>query len=196
MERRIYHGTIIPADVAQALVAEFNQGNLRAQVLGSGDNLTVQVASAQFAQSGGKTALAINLQKHEDGVLVQVGEQQWLGVAASLGQTAIATLMNPLNLLGRLDDIAQDVTSLQLTDKVWQVVAGAVRARGASVEISERLSRLTCEYCGVANPVGEGTCLACGAPLGKSQPKACKACGFVLKSEEKFCPNCGRPFSE
>ncbi len=173
-------------------MAEFNQGNLRTQLLGESDNLTVQVASAQFAQSGGKTALSINIQKHEDGVLVQVGEQEWLGVAASLGQTALAALLNPLNLIGRLDDIAQDVSNLQLSEKVWQVVAAVVRAKGASTEISERLSRLTCEFCGAANPVGEATCVACGAPLGKSQPKACKACGYVLKGEEKFCPNCGQ----
>jgi hypothetical protein len=195
MERRVFHGNITPSDVAHALMAEFNQGNLRTQLLGESDNLTVQVASSQFAQSGGKTALSINIQKHEDGVLVQVGEQQWLGVAASLGQTALAALLNPFNLLGRLDDIAQDVTSLQLSDKVWHVVDGVIRARGASLEISERLSRLTCEYCGAANPVGEATCLACGAPLGKSQPKACKTCGFVLKGDEKFCPSCGQGVS-
>jgi hypothetical protein len=195
MERRIYHGTITPTDIAQALMAEFNQGNLRTQAFGESDNLTIQVASAQFAQSGGKTALAINIQEHTDGVLVQVGEQQWLGVAASLGQTAIAALINPFNLLGRLDDLAQDVSSLQLIDRVWQVVAAVVRTKGAGNEISERLSRLTCEYCGSANPVGEPACVMCGAPLGKSQPKACKACGYVLRGEEKFCPNCGQTFA-
>lgn len=193
MEQRIFHGNITPSDVAHALVAEFNQGNLRAQLFGKNENLVIQVASAQFAQSGGKTALTINVQAHKDGVLVQVGEQEWLGVAASLGQTALAALLNPLNLLGRLDDLAQDVTNLQLTEKVWATVERVIRAKGASKAISERLSRLTCEYCGAANPVGEATCLACGAPLGKSQPKACKSCGFVLKGEEKFCPNCGSP---
>jgi len=193
MDRRIYHGTITPADVTQALIAEFNQGNLRTQLLGAADNLTLQVASTQFVQSGGKTAITINVQKHEDGVLVQVGEQQWLGVAASLGQTALAALLNPLNLLGRLDDIAQDVNSLQLTDRVWRVVAAVVRTKGASTEISERLSRLTCGYCGSANPVAEPTCITCGAPLGKAQPRACGNCGYVVKGEEKFCPNCGKP---
>jgi len=196
MDSRVFHGNITPTDVAQALIAEFNQGNLQTQLLGQGDNLTVQVASSQWSHSGGKTALAINIQKHEDGVVVQVGQQQWLGVAASLGQTAIAALLNPLNLLGRLDDIAQDVSSLQMNEKVWQVVANVVRTRGASQQISERLSRLTCDYCGAANPVGEATCLACGAPLGKEQPKACVKCGYVLEPNEKFCPNCGQAVSQ
>jgi hypothetical protein len=174
-------------------MAEFNQGNTQTQLLGDSGNLTVQIASSQWSRSGGKTALTVNLQQVEDGVMVQVGEQQWLGVAASLGQTAISALLNPLNLLGRLDDIAQDVNSLQLNEKVWQIVAKVVNAAGASQQISERLTRLTCEYCGAANPVGEATCVACGAPLGKEQPKACTKCGYVLVHDEKFCPNCGQP---
>jgi hypothetical protein len=192
MDRRIFHGTITPGDVAQALLAEFNQGNLRTQLLGDDQNLTVQIASSQLARSGGKTALAVNIQPHEDGILVQVGEQQWLGVVASLGQSAIATLMNPWNLLNRLDDIAQDVSNLQLTDKIWQIVGAVARTKGASQELSERLKRVTCEFCGSANPVGESNCLACGAPLGKVQPRTCPDCGFVLKGEERFCPNCGK----
>jgi hypothetical protein len=192
MDRRIFHGNLTPNDVAQSLMAEFNQGNLQTQLLGSIENLTVQIASSQWARSGGKTALTVNIQQIEDGVMVQVGQQQWFGVAASLGQTAIATLMNPLNLLSRLDDIAQDVSNLQLTEKIWQVVGNVVRAAGASQQLSERLSSVVCEYCLTANPVGEASCIACGAPLGNAQPKACGQCGFVLLHNEKFCPNCGQ----
>lgn len=192
MEQRVFHGNIIPTDVAQALLAEFNQGNLRAQVLGESGHLSVQIATSQWSRSGGQTALAVNIQKIEDGVTVQIGQQQWMGVAASLGQSAIAALMNPLNLLGRLDDIAQDIQNLQLNEKVWEIIAREVRAKGASHQLSERLSRLTCEYCGAANPVGEPSCVACGAPLGAVQPKTCAKCGYVLTHEEKFCPNCGQ----
>jgi RNA polymerase subunit RPABC4/transcription elongation factor Spt4 len=193
MEQRVFHGDITPSVVAQALMAEFNQGNLRAQVLGQGDHLTVQVATSQSSRSGGQTALAIDIRTIEDGVTVQIGEQQWLGVAASLGQTALSALFNPLNLLGRLDDIAQDVQNLQLNEKVWQIVELTVRRAGAGRQLSERLTRLTCNYCGAANPVGEAACLACGAPLGNVQPKTCAGCGYVLTHVEKFCPNCGKP---
>lgn len=192
MDRRVFHGNITPTEVALALMAEFNQGNTQTQLLGESGNLTVQIASSQYSRSGGRTALSVNLQQIEDGVMVQVGEQQWLGVAASLGQTAISALLNPLNLLGSLDDIAQDVSSLQLNEKIWQIVANVVRATGASQELSERLSSVTCEFCGAANPVGASTCEACGAPLGKAQPKACPKCGYVLTHDEKFCPNCGQ----
>ena len=193
MDKRIFHGSITPSDVARALEAEFNQGNTQTHLLGESNNLTVQIASSQWSHSGGKTALTVNLQKVEDGLMVELGQQQWLGVAASLGQTAIATLINPLNLLGRLDDIAQDVSNLQMNDKVWEVIGRVAGEAGASQQLSERLSRITCEYCGAANPVGEATCLACGAPLGKEQPKTCSKCGFVLVHDEKFCPNCGQP---
>ncbi|MBE3118327.1 MAG: zinc ribbon domain-containing protein [Candidatus Atribacteria bacterium] len=192
MDRRVFHGNIAPTDVARALMAEFNQGNTQTQLLGESGNLTVQIASSQYSRSGGRTAVSVNLQQIEDGVMVQVGEQQWLGVAASLGQTAISALLNPFNLLGRLDDIAQDVTSLQLNEKIWQIVANVVRTAGASQELSERLSSVTCEFCGAANPVGASTCEACGAPLGKAQPKTCPKCGYVLTHDEKFCPNCGQ----
>ena len=192
MDKRVYHGSITPTDVAQALTAEFNQGNTQTQTLGEANNLTVQIASSQYSRSGGRTALSVNLQQVEDGILVQVGELQWLGVAASLGQTAISALINPMNLLGRLDDIAQDVSSLQLNEKIWQIVSNVARNAGASQELSERLSRVTCEYCRAANPVGASTCAACGAPLGDAQPKTCSKCGFVLMHDERFCPNCGQ----
>jgi hypothetical protein len=154
--------------------------------------LTIQIATSQSRSSGGQTALSVHLQQVEDGVMVQIGEQQWLGVAASLGQTAISALLNPMNLLGRLDDIAQDVQSLQLTDKLWLTIENVVRKAGASKALSERFSRLTCTYCGVANPVGEPSCVACGAPLGKLQLRSCAFCGYVLTMGEKTCPNCGK----
>jgi hypothetical protein len=192
MDRRIFHGNITPRDVAQALMAEFNQGNLQTQLLGSNENLTVQIASSQWSRSGGKTALTVNIQQVEDGVMIQTGEQQWFGVAASLGQTAMAALMNPMNLLGRLDDIAQDVSNLQLTEKIWLIVGKVVHAAGASKQLSERLSTLTCSFCGTANPVAGASCVACGAPLGNVQPKTCHNCGYVIIYSEKLCPNCGQ----
>ena len=106
----------------------------------------------------------------------------------------MATLMNPWNLLNRLDDIAQDVENIQLSERVWQVIDQAGRAIGTGYQLSERLSRLTCEYCGTAYKVGEAACIACGAPLGKLQPGTCPSCGFVIEPHEAKCPNCGRDF--
>jgi hypothetical protein len=190
MEQRIYHGPVTPSDLARALLAEFNRGNLRAQIIGDGDKMAVQVATRPGAMSGGQTALTINIQKHADGILVQLGQQAWLGVAASLGHTAFSVLRNPLNLLGRLDDLAQDIENLQLSEKIWQVIGSTMQALEASHQLSERLTRLKCDYCLTANPVGESNCIACGAPLGNAQPRTCSNCGFVVRSQDRQCPNC------
>lgn len=195
MEQKTFHGNITPEDLARALMAEFDQGNLQTQSLGQRDRVVVQIASRNFRTSGGQTALTIVLEKVEDGVMVQLGDQQWLGVAASIGQTALSALRNPLNLLGRLDDLAQDITSIQLNEMIWQTIQRTVAAAGASHEISERLRRVKCGYCGAAAPVGEATCPACGAPLGAVQPKACPKCGFVPPAGAGVCPKCSTKFN-
>lgn len=190
MEQRIFHGTIKPYDLARALVAELNRGELRAQQIGDSQESAVQVASRDRPSSGGKTALTITLRQVEDGVAVQIGQQAWYGVAASLGQTLLQAALNPWNLIHRLDDIAQDVENLQLAERAWKIIETTARSQGATFELSERLRRLVCEYCHAANPVGEATCLACGAPLGKAQPRTCRNCGFVVRPSETICPNC------
>ncbi|OQY30532.1 MAG: hypothetical protein B6I38_07300 [Anaerolineaceae bacterium 4572_5.1] len=192
MEQRIFHGNISPADLARALRAAFNRSNLYAQAVGSGDKMAVQIATRPDARSGGQTALTITIQKVTEGVLVQIGKQAWMGIAASLGRTAFAALRNPFSLLHRLDDLAQDIENLQLDDDVWEVITKAAHAAGASHEISEKLKRLSCEYCNTANPVGEASCIACGAPLGDAQPRTCLSCGYVITGEESICPNCGK----
>lgn len=193
METRIFHGAITPEDFARALIAAYNRGNFRAQKVGDGHKTIVQIATREYAQSGGQTALTVSLQQVEDGVAVQIGKQAWLGIAASLGKTAFSLLRSPWAILDRLDDLAQDIESLKLSEQVWQVLEAAARARGATFELSERLRRVVCEYCHVANPVGEPSCIACGAPLGKAQPRTCQNCGFVVRSSESTCPNCKRP---
>src|SRR5215468_9590968 len=80
MERRIFHGNIKPGDIAHALIAEFNRGNMLTQVLGDNDKMAVQIATRMGRSSGGNTALTISLQAVEDGVLVELGQQAWLGI--------------------------------------------------------------------------------------------------------------------
>lgn len=190
MERRILHGNITPNDIAQALMAEFNRGNLHAQTVGQANKLAVQIATRMGSPSGGQTALTVSLQKVEDGIMIEIGQQAWLGVAASLGQTAISALRNPFSLLGRLDDLAQDIENMQLQEKVLRTIDRTAASLGASHELSERLQRIVCEFCRTANPIGEGSCIACGAPLGDVHPTTCPNCGFVVTNNETTCPNC------
>jgi hypothetical protein len=196
MDRHIFHGDLTPSSFAQALTGAFQRGNLRTQLLGDADDLVVQIASRPDAKSGGQTAVTIHLKKVEDGVLVEIGEQSWLGVAASIGTTAISTLFNPWNLIGRLDDLAQDIENIQLTEKVWLTIEKTANTAGASTQLSDRLLRMTCDYCGTANSVGEGNCVMCGAPLGRNQPRTCAKCGFVVLRGEKVCPSCNQPLHD
>jgi hypothetical protein len=193
MEPRIFHGNLTPLDLAHTLRARFDRGNLAVQQIGSQERIAVQIGTHQAARSGGGTALTINIQQVEDGVSVQVGKQAWLGLAASLGATAFSALRNPLSILNRLDDLVQDIENLQLVDEVWDSIEQAARTAGATFELSDRLRRLVCSYCRTANPVGEPSCIACGAPLGEEQPGTCKHCGFAVRSGESLCPNCNNP---
>jgi hypothetical protein len=194
MEQRTFHGNITPADLAQALIARFNAGDFQTRQVGRGENLVLQVATPGMRLSGGPTAITIQLSQVEDGVHVRLGQQQWLGTAASLGQTAIMALLRPASILSRLDDVAQDIQSLQLADEVWNTIERTVQGLGASFQISERLRRLTCAYCSTANPVGSPHCAACGAPLGFQQPVACPRGGFVSEAGTQVCPECGNTF--
>lgn len=193
MEEKTFHGSLRPIDVAQALIAEFNTGYLRAQQIVHEDDVIVQIASARAPASGGATAITVHLSPIEDGVTVHLGQQEWLGVAASLSRTAFLALINPLALIGRLDAIADDISAFQLSSRIWETIERTAKGYGATFEISERLRRVTCAYCLTANPVGEGACIACGAPLGPSQPMSCPRCGFVAPAGSLFCPNCGSP---
>jgi RNA polymerase subunit RPABC4/transcription elongation factor Spt4 len=194
MDQKTFHGDITPEGLAQALIAEFNHGNLQTQFVGQGDRVLLQIASRSVPASGGRTAITVTMDKVEDGVLVQLGEQQMLGVAASIGATALAAWQNPFSLLGRLDDLAQDISSLQLSELIWAAVQKAAEAAGASHQISERLRRLECVYCSAAVPVGEIACPSCGAPMGASQPRACPNCGFIIPAGQGICPKCHSVF--
>ena len=191
IEARTFHGPVSADDFARALVAEFDGAQMRAKQLGRGDHRVVQITSIPGRRSGGSTAITIHITKIEDGVRVEVGEQEWIGVAASLGITALSFLVRPTSLVTRLDDLAVDINSLQLTTRIWEVIARTAENLGVSHQLSEKLRRLTCRYCLTANKVGAPHCEACGAPLGPDQPTSCQNCGYILFQDETACPQCG-----
>jgi hypothetical protein len=193
MEQRLFHGQFTPDELANCLITNFSRGNLIVQKFENNGNISIQIKTRDERTSGGTTALGIIFQPVADGILVQVGQQAWAGIAASLGTSAIAALLNPLNLLHRLDDIAQDFEYMQLNDEVWKVLESNAKALGSGYEFSEQLKRIVCEYCQTANQAGEPACIACGAPLGNQQPQTCRYCGFVLATKAKICPNCKKP---
>lgn len=193
MPQRIYHGNLSNIDLANAIIGYFGRGNMRVQKYTNNDLVVVQIATSPFATSGGTTALSIYLQNVTDGVSVEMSKQSWLGIAASLGVTTVAALHNPLTLINRLDDIAQDIEYVQLVETAWKVIDTTARSLGSGFELSDRLNRYICDYCNTPNLPGESSCIACGAPLGNIQPETCKNCGYVTHKGESRCSNCGRP---
>lgn len=190
MDQKIYHGNVKPIDFARVLAGHFNRGNLHVQVVGDENRYIVQIGSRRMANSGGQTALSVIFQRADEGVSIQAGRQSWVGIAASLGASALAVIRNPFNLIGRLDDIAQDIEYLQLTEEVWRVIDSVAQNARVSTELSERLRRIVCDFCNTPNAPGQPHCIACGAPLGNVQPRTCRRCGFVVHNRDQSCPNC------
>jgi len=189
-EQKAFHGDFNGADMASAITLFFNKGNLETQTLKSRDHISVQIRSKRSVTSGGRTAIGIHFQDFSDGVVVTIGNQQWLGVAASMGLSALIALRNPLNLIHRIDDIAQDLEYISLKDEIWERLTSFAKSKNGGFKLSQKLQRVTCAYCLSANPTGESNCLSCGAPLGNDQPIVCTRCGYILSKNRNRCPNC------
>lgn len=192
MKTKRYHGNLDPEEMAATLANFFNRGGLSAQSSVRGKTAYVSINSRENRNSGGRTSLAIALAKRGERIEASVGEQSVLGLAGSLGASALLTWLNPMNLLGRLDDIAADIENLSLEQQVWKLLDRMAANGGAGTQLARRLQRMACSYCNTANAVGEGRCVACGAPLGDVQPSGCPKCGFIVLAKEKECPNCGQ----
>jgi predicted RNA-binding Zn-ribbon protein involved in translation (DUF1610 family) len=192
MEQRTYRGDIDVEGLADALVARFDHGDLVAQqVRGQDGHLMVQIATRRGRRGSSRAALSIGIAPVEEGVRVTVGEQRWIDAAASLALTGLGALINPRSLIWRIDDIVRDVGKLTLDDRVWDAVEHYCESVGARLGLAEKQLVVTCPYCGVGNPVGEGACDACGGSLAQVQPVACPQCGFVLPKGSQFCNRCG-----
>lgn len=191
-EQRTYRGDVDPKSLADALVARFNHGDLKAQsVEGQDGHFMVQIATREWGWGAARSALSVGIAPVEEGVRVTVGEQRWLDVAASLAITGLGALINPRSLLWRIDDIARDVGKLTLDDQVWDAIGHYCDSVGARLGLAEKQLVVACPYCGVGNPVGVGTCSACGGSLVDVQPVACPNCGFVVSRDARFCSRCG-----
>lgn len=198
MEQRTYHGDLSPDDLANALIAQFNQGNTIAQRFSQagpeqgrrGDRVIVQIG-ARDRRRGVENALAVSITKTDDGVDVAVGKQQWIEAATDLVQSGLGALFNPFSVLANLGEIVSDVSSFALPAQIWQTVEGYCKSVGAGLGGSAKQVTIACAYCGVANSPGAPTCIGCGAPLGNLQPIYCPQCGQAAPYDAKSCQRCG-----
>ncbi|RME31549.1 MAG: zinc ribbon domain-containing protein [Thermoflexia bacterium] len=193
MEQRIYRGEIDPQALADALVLQFNTGNLMAQRVGRGDNVLVQIATRDWDWGGPQSALTLGISRVEGGIRVTMGQQQWLGAVADLAQTGLMALINPLSLITRIDDIARSIAGLTLPQQVWEAVEHYCESAGARLAGALEEETVVCAYCGVGNPIGAAKCSACGAPLAAARPIVCPRCGKRSGPDARFCSHCGTP---
>jgi len=192
MDQKTYHGEIDSQELADVLVNRFDQGDLMAQKVGQPDRVVVQISTRPHRRRDDPhTSLSVTIAEAEDGVTVTVGEQQVLGVAADLVQTGLGALLNPMSLIGEIDDIVRDVSKLTLPQQVWEVIEAYCRSVGAGLGLSPEKVLVTCPFCGVGNPIGVGKCPSCGGSLAEVQPVACPQCGQILDHDIKFCTRCG-----
>lgn len=189
MEQRTFSGDLSPDELANALMARFNQGRTVAQRFNQGDRVLVQVGTRD-RHNRIENALTVTISKTSNGVDVAVGEQRVLDAAADLAQAGLGALFNPFSLLGNLGEIASDVSSFSLPQQVWETVDKYCKSVGATMGAGKQMA-IACPYCSVANPAGAPTCSGCGAPLGQAQPIYCPRCGQAAAHDQKFCSRCG-----
>lgn len=192
VEQRLYHGKISAEDMARTLVLRFDQGETRAQAIrGEGGRAVVQIQSRNVERSDPNTAVTVHITPTDIGVTVAVSEQQWLGVAADLAKTGVMGWLNPLRLLGELDDIARNVRWLGLRSEIWKAVDEYCQSRGSGRGTAAALQTVICPYCDTPNPIGAYICQACRGSLAEAQPIVCPNCGFLNEPEASLCVNCG-----
>jgi len=196
LEQRTYAGTIDPVSLAQTLVTSFSTHLTRAQWLrGERGSTVVQIQTLRQEPTDPSTAITVYITpRPEGGVTIAMDEQAWLNVIADLARSGILTLLRPLTLLYEADNIARNVSRLQLRQQVWEAIeiycqqAGSLPAAGKVREV------VVCPYCGRSNPIGELECQGCKAPLGAYQPVRCARCGYLNEAGAKRCARCGIPF--
>jgi ribosomal protein L40E len=193
MEQRIYRGEISPQALADALVLQFNWGDLMAQRVGTGDQVLVQIATRNWGWGGPQSALTLGISRVEGGIQVTLGQQRWLGAVADLAQTGLMALVNPLSLLTRIDDIARSISGLTLPQQVWETVEHFCESVGARPAAMVEEETIVCAYCGVGNPLNATKCSACGASLADARPVTCLRCGKRSAAGARFCSFCGAP---
>jgi hypothetical protein len=149
VEQRAYHGELDPERLAQTLVMQFDEGETRARWMRQGGKrAVVQIQSRRVEFGDPTTGVSILVAPTQTGLTVSVSRQRILGVAADMAKTGVQAWLNPMRLLGELDDIARNVRWLGLRSEIWDAVDDYCRTHGAGRGNAGMLTHVTCPYCG------------------------------------------------
>jgi hypothetical protein len=136
MEQRIYHGNVSPEGLADYLVQYYGaQEHLRAQKLGQGDSLVVQIGHPHDNEIRNAVTLGIHrTPENSTDLIVTMGEQQWItpqlaGYAAMMG--LVSVLITPWALFALIWPVSQLLGSRVLPGEIWNAVQTYAMSQGA-----------------------------------------------------------------
>ncbi len=137
MEQRTYQGSIAPETLADYLVQHYNsQEKLRAQKIGQGDTLVVQIGY-DHDHHDIRNAITVGIhraQGSETALVVTMGEQQWItpqvaGYAVMMG--LISVMVTPWALFALIWPVSQLLGSRTLPSDVWSTIEVFAAGQGA-----------------------------------------------------------------
>ncbi len=137
MQQRVYHGTVSPDQLADYLVQLYDpQKNMQAQRIGEGDSLIVQIAMSDVPENkrGALTVAIVRAMDAESGVMITMGEQQWLtpqNMAYGAMMAAISVLVTPWALFGLIWPVSQILETRMLPNDVWNTIETFMIGQGA-----------------------------------------------------------------
>ena len=153
-----------PKDFMEALKFEFDTPNFDVEIKPiSPDHYESRIFTSRNNTSESQTSINITAILTENGLSITASDQEWGQIAASLGTTVVAAIINPINLLGRIDNLAVDVENMQLSERIDKFVHSFATTLAERSET--QANRSTCKYCRSRNDQTATHCASCGAPL-------------------------------
>jgi hypothetical protein len=213
MESRFYQSSDLDIERAALEVEDVfrAQGN-QVQHFGNAEQVAVQIRQGGELEAiiGMQAALTVTLQKSSGGVVVTVGQQQWIDKAV-VGAVGMFFLW-PLIFTAGAGLIRQSLLETQLLN----AVDVAIRRQRANVQYGpvpqgyaqqagpapqwrapwqSAPEQIQCANCKEFNEVGDIYCSHCGKPLAP-QKKECPQCHSEVKANAEFCTKCGTPLAK
>ncbi len=143
MQQRTYRGgTATPEGLANYLVQQCDTTRrMRAQVLGEGGSLLVQIG-----REGRAPAVTLGITRPpEDAqtIVVTMGEQEWMSPGSSIysvAGTLVGALYTPWALFGLLWPLKHTLDMHNQPDHIWNLVDTYLIGQGATLAGDERLT--------------------------------------------------------
>ncbi len=143
MQQRTYQGgTATPAGLAVFLTQQFAATRrLRAQTLGEGDSVVVQIGREERAP-----AITLGIMQPPEravDIVVTMGEQEWLAPSSSLYGVAgslVGVLFTPWALFGLLWPLKHTLDAHNLPQEIWGMVETYLIGQGATLGHEEHLT--------------------------------------------------------